>query len=166
MFALSGWWWGLGLAGGAAALVLIVAVIRGPLRRRRQRAHFVQARAEFRRQRERLEAAFFQRAAHSGKPRGLIWKNCDFGDEVVYARQRTTDAIWAIAPVTISFEAVVGGPMEEVEAVGNLRAASALFAHAGEGWATQGRVMFNLEPREALAYYEDELIALDGEGDV
>ena len=59
--------------------------------------------------------------------------------------------------VTIAFEAIEGGGMEEVEAVGNLRAATAVFRHDRAGWRTDGRVMFNLNPTEAIAYYQDQL---------
>ena len=50
--------------------------------------------------------------------------------------------------------------MEEVEAVGNLRAATALFTHDGREWTTQGRAIFNLEPREVLERYKDSLDAI------
>ena len=59
--------------------------------------------------------------------------------------------------VTISFEAIPGGPMEDVEAVSNLRAATAVFRLAGNRWQTEGRAVFNLNPTEAIAYYRDEL---------
>jgi len=63
----------------------------------------------------------------------------------------------AFVGLTVSFEAVEGGGMEDVPAVGNLRAATALFRHDGRAWQTDGRVLFNLEPAEAVAYYEREL---------
>jgi hypothetical protein len=59
--------------------------------------------------------------------------------------------------VTIRFEAIPGGGMEEVEAVGNLRAATAVFNWDGRRWSTQGRAVFNLEPREVLERYRDSL---------
>ena len=59
--------------------------------------------------------------------------------------------------VTIGFEAVEGGGMEDVEAVGNLRAATAVFRVERGNWATDGRPLFNLNPAEAIAYYQDNL---------
>jgi len=59
--------------------------------------------------------------------------------------------------VTIRFEAVVGGDMEEVEAVGNLRCATAVFTYDGFRWTTTGRAVFNLEPPEVLAHYAENL---------
>ena len=47
--------------------------------------------------------------------------------------------------------------MEEVEAVSNLRAATAVFRVEGGAWATDGRALFNLTPSEAVSYYQDNL---------
>ena len=47
--------------------------------------------------------------------------------------------------------------MEDVEAVGNLRAATAVFRVERGIWATDGRALFNLNPTEAIAYYQDNL---------
>jgi hypothetical protein len=111
------------------------------------------AREQFRRQREHLEAQFFHVAAASGKPRGLRWKECDWGDVVEFARDRQTGQIVALTGVTIAFEAVEGGDMEGVAAVGNLRNASAVFAYDGVRWSTQGRAVFNLNPDEAIRHF-------------
>ena len=81
----------------------------------------------------------------------------------------TTMGVWpADAPdeqedVTIQFEATVGGDMEDVEAVGNLRAGTAVFLHDGEQWSTEGRTLYNLEPGEALSHFAGELEGLDDE---
>ena len=56
--------------------------------------------------------------------------------------------------VTISFEAIEGGDMEGVEAVGNLRNASAVFFFQGGQWQTNGRVIFNLNPNEAIEHFK------------
>jgi hypothetical protein len=47
--------------------------------------------------------------------------------------------------------------MEDVEAVGNLRAASAVFRSQRGVWQTDGRALFNLNPSEAVAFYQDNL---------
>jgi hypothetical protein len=41
--------------------------------------------------------------------------------------------------------------------VGNLRAATAVFRVERGHWATDGRALFNLNPTEAIAYYQDNL---------
>ncbi len=139
------------------AIAIIVAVLWRPLRNRKREAQLVRACRDFHRQRERLEAKFLQLAGRSGKPRGLEWTNCDFEDEVVYARDRRTGELSAFVGVTISFEAVTGGGMEDVEAVGNLRAATAVFRIDKGHWSTEGRAIFNLNPAEAVLYYQDHL---------
>jgi hypothetical protein len=58
---------------------------------------------------------------------------------------------------TVSFEAIAGGGMEEVEAVGNLRAVTAIFTWSGFDWTTSGRPVFNLEPRQVLEQYRENL---------
>jgi hypothetical protein len=115
------------------------------------------ARRAFVRDRARLEASFFEKAAASGKPRGLAWKSCAFQNGVLLARDRANGEIVGLVGVTIGFEAVEGGGMEDVEAVGNLRAATALFTWNGGDWATAGRAVFNLEPREVLERYRGNL---------
>ncbi|REK11173.1 MAG: hypothetical protein DWQ37_14670 [Planctomycetota bacterium] len=115
------------------------------------------AQKDFHRQRERLEARFVALAGRSGKPRGLEWVRCDFDDDVIYARHRQSGELSAFVGVTIGFEAVEGGGMEEVEAVGNMRAATAVFRVERGTWATDGRALFNLTPSEAVAFYQDNL---------
>ena len=121
-------------------------------------ARFVErAAAEFGRHREALESKFFQIASQSGKPRGLAWKQCAFGNGLVLGRDRANGELVALVPVTIGFEAIEGGGMEEVEAVGNLRAATAVFTHSGREWTTQGRAVFNLEPTEVMEKFRESL---------
>ena len=47
--------------------------------------------------------------------------------------------------------------MEDVEAVSDLRAATAVFRHHAGQWTAEGRVMFNLDPPRAIEFYHDEL---------
>jgi hypothetical protein len=115
------------------------------------------ARRQFARDRAGLESVFFAKAAASGKPRGLAWKSCAFQDGVVLARDRATSELVGLVGVTIGFEAIAGGGMEDVEAVGNLRAATAVFTYGGGAWTTSGRVVFNLEPDEVLERFGTEL---------
>jgi hypothetical protein len=112
---------------------------------------------QFDRDRGELESHFFKRAAASGKPRGLAWKSCAFQNDVLLARDRANGELVGLVGVTIGFEAIEGGGMEDVEAVGNLRAATAVFTHNGREWTTNGRAVFNLEPREVMERYRDNL---------
>jgi len=144
------------IAGGIVAVAVAALAIPWLVRRRRL-AQLSQARQLFHQQRERLEARFLDMAANSGRPRGLAWTNCDFEDEITFAHDRSTGELTALVGVTISFEAVEGGGMEEVEAVGNLRAATAVFRYRASGWATDGRAIFNLEPNEAVEHFRGTL---------
>lgn len=111
------------------------------------------AREQFLARRPELQRRFFDAASASGKPRGLRWKALDWGERVELAREKETGRLAALAEVTISFEAVEGGDMEGVAAVGNLRNASALFFyHKGE-WHTTGKALFNLNPDEVIARF-------------
>jgi hypothetical protein len=147
-------WWILASVG----VVLLPLLIFGPVWYRRwQQARLRQARALFTRRREWLEAQFLTMAARSGKPRGLEWVNCDFDNRVRFARDRHTGQLRALVGVTISFEATIGGGMEDVEAVSNLRAATAVFKCEDGVWLTEGRAIFNLNPDQAIKHFEHEL---------
>jgi hypothetical protein len=132
------------------------AILRPSMFRRRVE----RALRQFVKHRDALEGAFFKTAAASGKPRGLAWKQCAFQPGVMLARDRANGELVGLVAVTIGFEAIEGGGMEEVEAVSNLRAATAVFTHNGREWTTQGRAVFNLEPREVIVRYKDSLDAV------
>lgn len=152
---MSVWIWGPIVV--AALLGVVAALVWKPVRSAVRNARYERARKDFRRQRERLEAKFFQLAASSGKPKGLRWTNCEFENDVAYARDRHNGELCAFVAVTISFEAIEGGLMEGVEAVGNLRAATAMFRTHGEHWQTDGRALFNVNPAEAIERYREDL---------
>ncbi len=147
------------------SLTLVAALAAGvfvffwkPWNTARQERLLGRARREFHLRREQLEARFMQKAGSVGKPRGLRWVDCDFDNDVTYARDRRTGQLSAFVAVTIGFEAIEGGGMEDVAAVGNLRAATAVFTYDGEQrWVTEGRAIFNLNPSEAIQYYQANL---------
>jgi len=140
----------------AVAGVAIALAVR-PLRAARSAERLARAQRDFHRQREFLEAKFIERAAASGKPRGLRWTDVDFDDGVIYARDRRSRRLKALVAIEVSFEAIEGGGMEEVEAVSNVRAATAEFLHDGSRWNTDGRVYFNLAPSATVKYLSTDL---------
>jgi hypothetical protein len=150
------WYW---VAGAAAAGAAAVFTWR-PLRRLGHEVQVERARESFRLQRERLEAKFLDAARATGKPRGLTWKDCDFEKGLTLARDRHTGQLVGLVPTTISFEAVEGGPMEGVEAVGNLRNATAVFHYARGHWTTAGQAVFNLNPDEAIEHFRPQFEAV------
>lgn len=157
----------LGFAAGVVALtgfaIGFSAWKRRPSRAQRDAQKFELSRRAFHRERERVEAKFVELASSGGKPRGLRWKDCEFEDGVAYARDRKTGELCAFVAVTVSFEAIEGGGMEDVEAVGNLRAATAVFRNKDHRWTTDGRVIFNLKPVQAIAHFQDSLVLVGEE---
>ena len=136
-----------------AAAALAVAMVR----KGRHQSLLRSARASFQLRREWLEADFLTRASARGLPRGLRWSDCQFEDAVVFARDRRSRQLRALIAVTIRFEAIDGGGMEEVEAVSMPRAATAVFFYDGKSWSTDGKAIFNLNPAETMRHYEHEL---------
>ena len=142
-------------------LLLVLVTLSWALPRFIGQSRLKQGCLAFHQQREQLEKEFFDLAGKTGIPRGLVWVRCDFEAEVCFVRERSTGQLQALVPVTIAFEAEVGGGMEEVEAVGNLRAATAVFFYAGDTWATVGRAVFNLNPQQTVEHHQESLEIVD-----
>ena len=123
---------------------------------RREGPSLAEAREQFARDRGRLEQAFFVAVSASGKPRGLRWKAIEWQPGAEFARERETGRLAALVGVTIAFEAIEGGDMEGVAAVGNLRQGSAVFFYHQGAWHTTGKAIFNLGPEEALAHFSGQ----------
>jgi hypothetical protein len=115
---------------------------------------------QFHAQRGKLEGVFLTAANATGKPRGLHWASCRLDPPVLFAADRPSGELYALVGATVSFEAIEGGGMEDVEAVGNLRYATAVFVHRGGAWTTDGRAVFNLEPAQALQRFGESLTAV------
>jgi len=142
---------------------LALALIAGYLWRRwrmlQRQAKRQLATLEFDEQRPELAEAFRAAAEATGKPRGLRWKQCELEPNAVFATDPATGELVTLVGATISFEAIEGGAMEDVEAVGNLRAGTAIFVHRQGRWTTDGRAVFNLEPQQTLARFQESLEA-------
>ncbi len=134
-----------------ASLAVVVSIF-GILivRRSMARREVVRARQRFRVQREQLEAKFFDLASSLGKPRGLRWLDCEWNNHVTFARDTTSGLLTAFVAVNIRFEAIEGGDMEDVQAVGTVRDAAAVFHYQRGNWGTGGRALFNMNPQDAL----------------
>ncbi len=152
------WWVGLVGVLAGAFLAWRWSSLRNPLRAVR----FAEARREFHLQRERLEAKFIQLGTMSGKPDTPRWSACDFDDDVAYARNRATGELTAFVAVTIEMDDS-GGAGGGKDAVGNLRAATAVFRFDRGHWETDGRAIFNLTPIEAIRFYRRDLEPLGQE---
>lgn len=141
------WIWGTGIA---LVLLVVVALTAIPLARRWRKREARTAMQQFRIQREQLEAKFFDLAKAVGKPRGLRWLDCDWLSAVTFARERQTGMITAFAGINIRFEAIEGGDMEDVAAVGTVRDAVAVFHFHQGHWGTGGKALFNMNAEEAI----------------
>ncbi len=137
-------------AGVVVTLVALAALLRKPLRKWRQQQEAEQAMQAFRLQREQLEAKFFDLAGSRGVPRGLRWLECDWQNDVTFARDLGSGLLTAFVAVNIRFEALEGEDMEDVEAVSTLRDAAAVFHYQKGRWGTGGRSLFNMNPQDAI----------------
>lgn len=142
------YWWAAAVVGGAGLFLALRTFRAMSLEFQHERA-----RELFRLQKERLEAKFMDAAAATGKPKGLTWVDCAFESNLELVREERTRELLGLIPVTIKFAAIEGGPMEGVEAVDNLRYATAVFSFQKGQWITQGRALFNMHPHEALEHF-------------
>ncbi len=154
MFLIIAYW----IIGILVGLFFLAACLNQPLRRWAYQREEQQAREQFRHQRETLEAKFFDMARQLGKPRDLVWVECDWQETVTFARDAQTGLLTAFAAVNVSFEAVEGGDMEEVEAVGLLRECAAVFHYKEGAWGTGGRALFNMNPEDAVSRLSDQYV--------
>jgi len=151
---MAGYWWVFVAAG-----ILLAAYGRRwlPSRRPIPESRLAEVRRDFHRQRERLEAKFVQLGSYPVKRDTPRWTDCDFEDEVAFARNRSTGELTALVGVTIAMEDLDDRAAKNGEAVGNLRAATAVFRFHSGHWETDGRAIFNLTPFEALRFYQRDL---------
>jgi hypothetical protein len=147
------WWMAAVAAAIGAAIIFILA--RGLFQNLGNEIQVARAKEMFLLERERLQTLFLPAAAATGKPRGLRWVQCQFEEEVAFARDRHSRQLVALVPVTIRFEAVAGSDMEGLPAVGNLRNASAVFFFKRR-WHTNGKAVFNMNPNEALLHFQHQ----------
>jgi hypothetical protein len=136
-------------------VVALVVLAWRPLKTFGREVQVERARELFHLQRARLQDQFFQTAAASGKPRGLRWKECQWEAPVEFARERKSGQIAALVQVSIQFEAVEGGDMEDVPAVRDLKNASAVFYFDRGQWRTLGQALFNKNPNEVIRHYNN-----------
>jgi Tfp pilus assembly protein PilE len=136
-------------------LAAVIALSWHPIETMWRRAKFAEARRDFHRQRERLEAKFVQLGSVQTKPDSPRWLDCEFDDDVAYARSRSTGQLSAFVAVVIQVQESSGGFSSSGE--GSYRAATAVFRFDGHRWETDGRAIFNLTPTEAIHFYQRDL---------
>ena len=111
----------------------------------------------FRRARGELEARFSAAAGRDGKPAGLRWVRCEFAGDPRFA-PAADGRLDGFLSVTVQFEPIPGGGMEDVPAAHLPRHAAAVFHHrpgprwapwSAGTWGTGGRALFNLTAEQA-----------------
>ena len=147
-------WWIIPI--GLVVVALVAAVCWRPVRRAAREARFVQARKGFHKQREWLEVRFLQLADAHAKPESPKWAGCEFDDPVSYVRQRSTGELSAFVAVTLALESVSKSSGSATDLIGNLRVGTAVFRFDKDHWATDGRVILNLSPSEAIRFYQND----------
>ncbi|MCS7237187.1 MAG: hypothetical protein NZ899_02815 [Thermoguttaceae bacterium] len=151
---MAGFWWpilallgGLGCAGGWMALRYLHHLWW--MRRLRRACR------QFHLQRERLEARFIKLAQGRAQPGAPRWADCRFEDGVTYARNRLTGEISAFVGVSIELEPPSQfAPIDREEL---LRSGTAVFRYDGRQWDTDGRLIYDLSPQEAIYFYKSDL---------
>lgn len=148
-------WW---MAGAIAILVAMgIAIVLRPLRASWRQARFEEARRVFHRQRERLEAKFIQLGINANRPAVPRWVDCEFEDDVTYARSRATGELSAFVAVTLEMDVSADRSLPPGEGTGHFRDGTAVFRFDRGHWQTDGRAIFNLSPTEAIRFYHRDL---------
>jgi len=141
----------------ACALVAVVVLLLWrPCRAAARDARLAQARKEFHKQREWLEVKFISLATTQGKADAPRWSNCEFDDAVSYVRHRTTGELSAFVEVTMALEGIGHLVTSATDLMSNLQAGTAVFRFDKDHWVTDGRVILNKNPNEAIRYYQND----------
>jgi hypothetical protein len=147
------WWW---IPIACATFAVVVFLLWRPCQAAAQEARLAQARKEFHKQREWLEVKFISLAGSPDKADGPRWSSCEFDDAVSYVRHRTTGELSAFVEVTMALEGIGRSTTSATDLMGNLQAGTAVFRFEKNHWVTDGRVIRNLSPHEAIRYYQDD----------
>ncbi len=140
-----------------AIIAVVVLLLWRPFKAAARDARFAQARKDFHKQREWLEVKFISLAPSQGKPDSPRWSGCDFDDAVSYVRHRTTGELSAFVAVTVAFEGIGQTTSSTTDLMSNLQAGTAVFRFDKVRWVTDGRVILNLSPNEAIRFYQSDL---------
>lgn len=144
--------WGWLIAIGSVLFVLIVIF---QFMRWYVAAEVTRARRTFPAQKDLVQNEFYRIASASGKPRGVRWKELQWGQQTEFLRHRQTAQICVLIGVTIRFEAVEGSDMVHVEAVNDPKNATAMFVYHQGQWHPTEKAIFNLNPDEAAEQFEE-----------
>jgi hypothetical protein len=137
-------------------VAVVIVLLWRPCQAAAREARLTQARKEFHKQREWLEVKFINMATTQGRPDAPRWSNCDFDDAVSYVRHRTTGELSAFVAVTVALEGIGHANTSATELMSNLQAGTAVFRFDKARWVTDGRVIHDLSPNEAIREYQND----------
>ena len=138
-------------------VAVVVLLLWRPCQAAAREARFTQARKEFHKQREWLEVKFISLAGSQGKAEAPRWSNCEFDDAISYVRHRATGELSAFVEVTVALEGIGHSTTSATDLMSNLQAGTAVFRFDKDHWVTDGRVILNLSPNEAIRYLPGRL---------
>lgn len=124
-----------GLAGVIVAITLMRVV-----RRLQNRVAFEQARKQFHKQRERLEAKLVRQIAVPAVAGELEWMDCEFDDEILFLREKKGRGLAAVVAVTLGTESEWLTPASEEP----YRCGVAIFRFQNEKWDVDPKIYMNL----------------------
>ena len=99
---------------------------------------------------------YFSGGGRQGKADAPRWSNCEFDDAVSYVRHRTTGELSAFVAVTVALEGISHLTTSATDLMSNLQAGTAVFRFDKDHWVTDGRVIHNLSPNEAIRFYQND----------
>jgi hypothetical protein len=137
-------------------VAVVILLLWRPCQAAARGARLIQARKEFHKQREWLEVKFISLAGPHGRPDAPRWSNCEFDDAVWYVRHRTSGELSAFVEVTVALEGIGHLTTSATDLMGNLQAGTAVFRFDKDHWVTDGRVILNLSPNDAIRVYQDD----------
>jgi hypothetical protein len=118
------------------------------------------AKEAFQLRKELLQDRFLKAASKTGLPRGLVWKSVVFCGDCQLAKAKSGVKLFALAPVTITFEPITDSDMADVEAAVLPRLACAVYYFRKGEWHTDGKAIFNMSPEVALMKFASEYESL------
>ncbi len=150
----SAWLW---IPVGCSLIAVVILLMWRPFQAAAREARLSHARKEFHKQREWLEVKFISLAGPKAKPDMLRWSNCEFDDSVSYVRHRVTGELRAFVAVTVALEDITHLGSSTTELMSNVQAGTGVFRLDKDRWVTDGQVILNLSPNEAIRFYQSDL---------
>ncbi len=150
-----------------AGIYLLARIFWPPLHTAAREAALSKAKREFHIRRERLEAKFATLALTKSSYRKMDWDECRFDDDVSYVRNRNSGELAAL--VAVAVPEIAATPADEFpdyiddpQPIERKNGTAVFRFHRGH-WMTDGHVILNLTPSEAILAHLQELEIVDKE---